>query len=1302
MSGNPVVAGRFELLELAAKGGMGAVYRALDRQTGETVALKVLLGDTDNAALRLTKEGEVLAELIDPGVVRYVAHGLGDDGRPFVAMAWVDGETLADRIVRQPLSHAESVELVMGIAEALGHAHEHGVVHRDVKPSNIVLSGGEIRNPVLIDFGLVRLRASEQTQAHRAMGTPSYMAPEQARCASEVDSRADVFSLGCVLFRCLTGAVPFAGPDMLSVLTKILLEEAPRVSELVPWVASDLDALVEDMLSKDRDMRPLNGREVADRLRKIEVSEHSAAHAIDPLVLRAGLTHDELRLRSIIVADVRLPPLSFEGVVSALAQAQLERVRRQVEPFDARADLLADGSLVVALANRGGAAELSMRAASCALGLRAVLSGAAIALVTGSGVFAHDGSASDGEGGDVFSRAAAMLRDVSQDPRHASASYVAIDEVTACLVEARFEVVRTGPLTLLRAQRSGEDASRTVLGKATRFFGRDLELSTLGGLVDAAFDESRAQVALVTAPAGLGKSRLGSEVLAAVRARRPTAKILLARGDPMSVGSPFGLLAQMVKRAARLRDGETLEARSASLKSRIGESITDTKTARIAAFLGEIVGAPTAAANVSVELRAARANPVTMGDQIRRAFEDFLEAELAEHPVLVVIEDLQWGDLPTVNALDAALRNLAERPLAVLAFARPEVFELFPNLWAQRSVERVSLAPLPKKVAERIAWSLLGDGAPPDRVASLVSRAAGNAFFLEEMIRASATSPTLAFPDTVVAMVQARLEALPSELRRTLRAASVFGQTLWVDGVGVLLGLPDPADVLPAISELVALELLTPSYDARFVGHEQLTFSSALTREAAYASLTDQDRALGHGLAADWLLEHGETDARVLAEHLERGGAMAEAIAWWARAAEDALAGADFDAVIDRGRRGVACGARGEELAHLHVLMIESWAAKGKYHAVRESALLGLQHAQRGSDSWIALASQAVVASVHVDDLPSAVAWIDDVCDAFHDRKDASAALAVVILRTASSLMRGAARDQAWRLRDLVEPLVHKHAAHAPTLRGYAAFVDGIFQIHDRSDFGAAAESFSQAIAAFEQSGDLREIVRERVNLGYALTRLGDGSAAGVLRGAYEEAQRMGLVHYAAGAAQNLALALARAGDFDGARAFISLSIATSEGLGVRLMTLWSQLYAAEIARLAGDWAGAEELARAVRPELAAHASAYVYASATLSHALREQGRVGEALDVATDAIGVLEAAAIVEEGEEQARLAFAQVLMDLGDVGAAHAAIRKAREVVLSRASLIGDGRWRRSYLEQNAENAAIVALARQWLSDA
>src|SRR5262249_9684954 len=156
-------------------------------------------------------------------------------------------------------------------------------------------------------------------------------------------------------------------------------------------------------------------------------------------------------------------------------------------------------------------------------------------------------------------------------------------------------------------------------------------------------------------------------------------------------------------------------------------------------------------------------------DQMRAAWEEWLAAECDAQPVLIVLEDLQWGDVPTVKFLDGALGALAERPLMILGLARPEVHDLFPRIWAERPLQSLHLPHPGRKAGERLVRQILGGAVDDDTVARLVERAGGNVFYLEELIRQVATGDPQTLPDTVLAMVEVRLAALPAEARRALR-----------------------------------------------------------------------------------------------------------------------------------------------------------------------------------------------------------------------------------------------------------------------------------------------------------------------------------------------------------------------------------------------------------------------------------------------------------------------------------------------------------------------------------------------------
>jgi len=264
---------RFELERLAGEGGMGSVYRARDRATGSPVAVKLLHAAAQAHRHRFLREADLLAELQHPAVVRYVAHGASSTGQLYLAMEWLDGHDLGERLRTVGVTPAESLHVVGAVAEVLELAHGHGVIHRDIKPSNLFLVDGDPSRVKVLDFGVARLTGrpdgGADTRTGAMLGTPGYMAPEQARGLREVDGRADLFSLGCVLFQCLTGVAPFAAEHDVAVLAKILLDDPPRLSSQRPELGAALDALVGSLLSKQPDGRPASAAALRAQLRAL-------------------------------------------------------------------------------------------------------------------------------------------------------------------------------------------------------------------------------------------------------------------------------------------------------------------------------------------------------------------------------------------------------------------------------------------------------------------------------------------------------------------------------------------------------------------------------------------------------------------------------------------------------------------------------------------------------------------------------------------------------------------------------------------------------------------------------------------------------------------------------------------------------------------------------------------------------------------------------------------------------------------------------------------------------------------------
>jgi hypothetical protein len=630
-------------------------------------------------------------------------------------------------------------------------------------------------------------------------------------------------------------------------------------------------------------------------------------HAVDGTAAQpsVALSLDEQRMFSIILVGVEHRAHGGDPMPAPTRPLQLAQTLRQgTATWGGRLEPLRDGSMVVAIGGSGLVTDQAAQAARCVLWLRTRAPGRPMALATGPGDRAGHLPAAE-----TIDRAAELLLlgwPGAPDAADPAPDGVAIDEVTARLLDARFDVRRRGERYVLLGELELVEGTRMLLGRATPCVGRELELRTLEQLFEECTDEPAPRAAIVTAPPGTGKSRLTQEFLRSIKARAEPVSVWICRGEPHRAGSAFGLLSQLVRSACGIQDSEPLDVQRGKLVARVDVRIEASERQRVAEFLGEIAGTPFQDDD-SLPLRVARQDAQLMNEQMRAAFLDFLRAEAAASPVLLVLEDVQWGDRPTVRFLDLALRDLSEAPLFILALARPEVYELFPTLWAEQSIQKIPLKQLGKKASEHLVRHVLGSTAERALVDRLVRLSEGNAFYLEELIRATAEGQHEDLPETIVTMVQSRLGALDDDARRILRAASVFGEVFWTGALAQLLGLAQRATGMrQRLEELANRELLIKRKHSRFPDEEEYAFRHALLREGAYVMLTDEDRVLGHRLAGEWLEQHGEQDPLALAEHFEHGKEGARAGLHYLRAAEQASQGGDSMAAIARAKRALA------------------------------------------------------------------------------------------------------------------------------------------------------------------------------------------------------------------------------------------------------------------------------------------------------------------------------------------------------------------------------------------------------------
>ncbi len=428
------------------------------------VALKILLGREDVDVERFQREAAILAGLDHPSIVRYATHGLTEAGEHYLAMEWLEGEDLGERLARKPLTDADALAVVSQAAAAVAHAHAHGAVHRDIKPSNVFLRGRDVARVAVLDFGIAGLLGDPHklTQTGVLLGTPGYVAPEQVQGTPAYDPRSDIFSVGCLLFECLVGRPAFQGPTPMAVLAKLLLQESPRLCDQRPGIAAPLDALVARMLAKDPAQRPQTLDEVVAEIAAIAPScARSTAYAPSPAVTLASVPEPPVSERGLSLTRNELRLVT--GGARRTPPGRCHRRRRRPAPPAARRRFspppssrtagasppLADGSLIVTVWAPGTAVDRAERAALCALAVRARFPDLPIVMVTGRGQVA----ARIVEG-DTIDRGARALAATS-------AGVVRIDEATAGMLAARFDLARDGTTWVLCAL-AGDRGRRAV------------------------------------------------------------------------------------------------------------------------------------------------------------------------------------------------------------------------------------------------------------------------------------------------------------------------------------------------------------------------------------------------------------------------------------------------------------------------------------------------------------------------------------------------------------------------------------------------------------------------------------------------------------------------------------------------------------------------------------------------------------------------------------------------------------------------------------------------------------------------
>jgi serine/threonine protein kinase len=264
--------GKYELVRLVGRGGMGNVYEAINPSIGKRVALKMLDSEVAkhrDAVARFQREAQAASAAESPHIVEIFDSGITEDGVPFIVMELLRGESLASLLKREPrLSSEETTRIMVMVLRGLARAHEAGIVHRDLKPDNIFLVDRQPEPTFakILDFGISKIERTRTTttltREGTVLGTPSYMSPEQAQGEAAVDARSDLWSVGAILYECLGGRPPFEGVTYEQIIVRICTTSPRSIRELAPNTSPRLVEVVERCLARERDARFASAAEV--------------------------------------------------------------------------------------------------------------------------------------------------------------------------------------------------------------------------------------------------------------------------------------------------------------------------------------------------------------------------------------------------------------------------------------------------------------------------------------------------------------------------------------------------------------------------------------------------------------------------------------------------------------------------------------------------------------------------------------------------------------------------------------------------------------------------------------------------------------------------------------------------------------------------------------------------------------------------------------------------------------------------------------------------------------------------------
>ncbi len=876
-----LVANRYQIIEKIGGGGMGVVYKVKDIKLKRIIALKFLppeLTHDPEYKLRFTQEAHAASILNHHNICTIHEIDITEDGYLYIAMAYYDGETLKEKIKREPLSLEEAFKITIQVVEGLSVAHKNNIVHRDIKSANVMITKDGIIK--ILDFGLAKL--SGQTRITRTsilLGTVAYMSPEQAQ-GEVVDFQSDVWSTGVLLYEMLSGQLPFPGEKESAVIYSIVNRSPSPLRELrddIPW---ELEKIVLKCLKKDKAKRY---KRIEQLLRDLKAYENKLGGKSTVDLGKVTEIRRETERRHVTVMFVKLSgyiemlqTMSEEEVASIMLR--FNKIFGTIEKtYDVRIEKITERSFKVFFGLPVVIEKAPYKALNSAFALRNQLYelnkqenlqvplDIHIGINTGTVIFGEKEEKTAGDyeitGGTLD--LASKLMEISPKGkiyvgpttyRYTKQSYD-FEHVKSITIKGEKE---SSPVFEALSQRRKIPLKRKGLDRMiySEMVGRDKELDKLEYHLLKVIN-GEGSIVNIVGEAGIGKSRLLDEF----KKKEAIKKVTLLEGRALSIGKnlSFHPIIELFKRWAGIRE----EDGSTSAYDKLNIAINDVCPN------GANETLPFIATLMGMKLSGLAA------DRIRGIEGEGLEKlilkntkelfiKIAEKtPLVFIIEDLHWADLTSIDLLESLFRLAERNPILYINLFRPHfeetservldtVRERHENVYSE-----IKLESLAENQAFTLINNLLKTKTFPAAIRNLINeKSEGNPFFIEEVLRSFIDEGIVEYseegfqftkniysayvPETINEVLMARIDKLDEKTKSLLKVASVIGRHFFYK---IIVKVVQPVEGIDEILEfLKEVQLIR---ERRIMDELEYIFKHALVQEVTYDSiLLDQRKKL--------------------------------------------------------------------------------------------------------------------------------------------------------------------------------------------------------------------------------------------------------------------------------------------------------------------------------------------------------------------------------------------------------------------------------------------------------------------------